>query len=349
MTYCAGWKYADSVFLLADTAATKPSRPYTSHSSFGELHADVRGEHVEESLLKLVPIAPGAAIAFAGNVQLAREVIAFLKDNYRDTMPLEKLFFSLTASLGPFEPTRTVEVLLASSRSSGDPHLVRWDTTRGLNDQKSNYYQIGSLTSYHAAITPNVLSVLIRGKVPSERLLTLISAVVQSYGVHDNLIDMNVGGIIFGLRVEAGNLFWQDDTNYVLHDPAFANISYVSAFVRDHVLVVNSSLTNEVRAFAHSASMPSSQIWRGSWEGYIKAHVRSDQYRYWVFLSTLEKVITIIRREDLGSVSKYLRLVATQDGEFTIGMSPELMSVLGRRLAGRDNGTLPFRLNCLND
>src|SRR5262249_33497274 len=62
MRYCAGWKYADSVFLLGDTAATKRSPPTTPRSSFGELHPQVRGEHVEESLLKLVPIASGAAV-----------------------------------------------------------------------------------------------------------------------------------------------------------------------------------------------------------------------------------------------------------------------------------------------
>ena len=349
MTYCAGWKYADSIFLLADTAVTKPSRPTSPYSSFGELHAEVRGEHVEESLLKLVPIAPGTAVAFAGNVQLAREVIEFLKSNYRDVTPIDQLFSSVTASLGPFESTRAVEVIFARSKSAGDSCLVQWDTIRGLNPQKSDYYQIGSLTSYHAAITLGVLSLLIRGKVPSERLLPIISAVVQSYGVHDNLIDMNIGGIIFGLRVEGGSLFWQDDTNYVLYDPSFANISYASAFVRDHVLVVNSSLTNEVRAFAHSVSMPSSQVWRSCWEGYIKTHVRSDQYRYWVFLSTLGKVITVARREGFENVSKFVRLVAGQDDKFTISMSSELMSVLQKPLMDRRDGTLPFRLNCLND
>jgi hypothetical protein len=100
MTCCAGWKHADSIFLLADAAVTKPSRPTSPYSSFAELHAEVRGEHVEESLLKLAPIAPGTAVAFAGNVQLAREVIEFLKSNYRDVMPIDQLFSSVTASFG---------------------------------------------------------------------------------------------------------------------------------------------------------------------------------------------------------------------------------------------------------
>lgn len=44
MTYCAGWKYSNSVYLFADTAATKNLPATTTHSSFGELHAQVRGE-----------------------------------------------------------------------------------------------------------------------------------------------------------------------------------------------------------------------------------------------------------------------------------------------------------------
>ena len=321
MTYCAGWKYADTVFLFGDTALTKPSRPAAPHSSFGELHDEVRGEHVEEALLKLVPIAPGTAVAFAGNVQLAKEIIDFLKCNHDDTVPPDNLFYSVEASLGPFGPDRVVELILARSSSRAGSHLVHWDTVHGLNARASDYYQIGSLTSYHAALTPHVLSILAAGKVPPERLLPILTAVVQSYGVHDNLTNMNVGGVIFGLRAHAGDLSWQDDTNYVLYDPSFANAAYVSAFVRENVLVVNSSLTNAVRVFAHSVSMPSPQVWLSSWETYIKAHLRSDQYRYWVFLSTLGKVITVLRREALDRKSRYVRLDEIADGEFTIGMS----------------------------
>lgn len=160
---------------------------------------------------------------------------------------------------------------------------------------------------------------------------------------------MNVGGIIFGLRVHAGGLCWQDDTNYVLYDPSFMNVSYVSAFVRDNALVVSSSLTNDVQVLAHAVSMPSLQVWLSSWEAHIKTHLSSDQYRYWVFLSTIGKVITVLRREALDRKSRYVSLDATGDGKFTIGMSPELMSILTKPLVDRDDGSLPFRLNFRND
>ena len=103
MTYCAGWKYKDSVYLLADTAATKSVPPAHPRSSFGELHAQVRRAHVEESLLKLVPIADGVAFAFAGDVQLATAIGNHLRNSYATAMSTADLFAGLTASVGPFD------------------------------------------------------------------------------------------------------------------------------------------------------------------------------------------------------------------------------------------------------
>lgn len=65
MTYCVGWKHQGAVFLLADAALTKLAEPSTDCSSFGELHGKVRGEHVEEALLKLVPVGKATAAGTA--------------------------------------------------------------------------------------------------------------------------------------------------------------------------------------------------------------------------------------------------------------------------------------------
>jgi hypothetical protein len=86
-----------------------------------------------------------------------------------------------------------------------------------------------------------------------------------------------------------------------------------------------------------------------SWKTYINTHLNSDQYRYWVFLNTLGKVITVLRRDAFERESRYVRLNATKDGKFTIGMSPELLPILVRPLVDRLDGSLPFRLNFLND
>lgn len=168
MTYCAGWKYENTVYLLADTAVTSLSAPITTHSSLGELHDQVRGEFVEESLLKIIPIASGTAVAFAGDVRYAFKIISFLKSNYGNNNDLRTLIKSLTASFGPFDKTRNVELLLATSSANGETQLLHWDTVRGLDSNASDYYSIGSITPYHDAITVNVLSRFVKVNMQPE-------------------------------------------------------------------------------------------------------------------------------------------------------------------------------------
>lgn len=350
MTYCAGWKYSNSVYLFADSAVTKNLPPATSHSSFGELHAEVRGEHVEEALLKIVPLSDGIAVAFAGDVQLATNIIQFLWENLgKDTGDLRSLLASVADSFGPFSRDRDVELLLAESGLLEESQLIYWNTASGVDPSESDYYQIGSLTSYHAALTPQVLSLLTRGNLAADRLLSVLAAVVQSYGVHDNLIEQNIGGLIFGLRTYAGKITWQEDTNYVLYDPQIERLIWVSALVRDNVVVLNSSETNEIRCLVHSISTPSIQAWIDKWQDNVRSHLETDQYRYWVFISIAEKVITVLRRDDINSASRYVSLTKTGDGRFEMGISGHLKSLLQKPLKDMRDGSLPFRLNFRND
>ncbi len=350
MTYCAGWKYSNFVYLFADTAVTKNSPPIAMYSSFGEFHAQVRGKYVEESLLKIVPLSDGIAVAFAGDVQLATHIIEFLRENMEaNASDLKSLLSLVTTSLGPFSREREVKLLLASSDQLREPQLLCWNTVSGLDTSESDFHQIGSLTSYHSDLTPQVLSLLAGGKLAPDRLLSVLTAVVQSYGVHDNLIEQNIGGLIFGLRTHAGQIIWQEDTNYVLYNPQIKKPIWISAFVRDNVVVLNSSQTNEIRCLAHSVSTASIQTWSDKWQDYVKSHLEKDQYRYWIFISTQGKVITIIRRDNLNEDSRYVLLKKTGDGEFDIKISEQLMSLLQQPLIGRNDGSLPFRLNFRND
>lgn len=350
MTYCAGWKYSNSVYLFADTAATKNSPPNTTHSSFGELHAQVRGDHVEESLLKIVALSDGIAVAFAGDVQLATSIIEFLSENLQANLSdLRALLSSVSTSLGPFSRNRGVELLVAAADSIGGPQLLYWNTASGLDTFESDYYQIGSLTSYHSALTPQVLSLFARGNLAPDRILSVVTAVVQSYGVHDNLVEQNIGGLIFGLRTHAGQTMWQEDTNYVLYDPQVKGLIWISAFVRDNVVVVNSSKTNDIRCLAHSVSTASIDAWIDKWQGHVKSHLETGRYRYWVFISMLDKVITVLRRNNPDAQSRYVSLRKIGDGKFDMGISEELMSLMKQPLIDQQDGSLPFRLNFRND
>ncbi|MCF6155746.1 MAG: hypothetical protein E3K36_10930 [Candidatus Brocadia sp.] len=348
MTYCAGWKYRGSVFLIADTAITKPDKPSLDYSSFGQLHSDTKDGYVQESLLKLVPISEGTAIGFAGNVAVASEIIGLLKDNVAYAESARELT-RFADGMGPFDPKRGVALLIASSTPDGKSELIKWDTAKGLDKSDADYYEIGSLTSYHAALTPSVLKVLASGSLAVDRVLAIIAAIVQSYGVHDDLIQMNVGGLIFGLSTAQGKVSWQEDTNYLLYGPNISSVSYISAISRENAVIVNSSLTNDTRVFSHSVSVDQSTLLSQDWRSKVREQLDSDSFRYWVFFSLQGKVITIVIRHNLETQSKYVRLSHLGEGKFDLAISPELQAILCQPLEEKNDGSIPFRLNVRND
>lgn len=346
MTYCAGWKYADNVYLIADTAVSKSAPLYSAKSSFGEQHAKVRADNVEESLLKLVPIASHAAVAFAGDVQLATEIIDFLKNNYQSNTT--GLFSSLQINLGPFDENRAVTLLFASSHPDAGPSLIRWDTVRGVEPNVSDFYDIGSLDSYHAGLTTAIQFYLAQRRLEPTRMLAMVLALVQSYGNYDNLIDKNVGGIIFGLRVHAGGVSWQEDTHFLLYGDSFSDASSVSAYVRGDALIADSTITNMIRMFSHSVSNPDHQEWLRQWEPVIQSRTWLTSCRYWIFLSKAARVITIIRRERPEPESKYMRPTGSGDN-FDLAVSNLLKQILFEPLSDRKDGSIPYRMTFLND
>jgi hypothetical protein len=349
MTYCVGWKYRDAVFLLADTAVTKNVQPSTSHSSFGQLHAEVRGEHVEEGLLKLVPLNSGTVAAFAGDVELATSCLEFIYGQMDAGTSLRDVCNALTISLGPFPEERPVDILIAFTDQEGRCELVHWNSSLGLDPTESDWYQIGSLTSYHADLTPALLSLFVSGSLDTERMLPVASAIVQSYGIHHDLLSMNVGGLVFGAQSRLGSVTWQPDTNYFIYSLDFSFRGIITAIARDNTLVVSSSITDDTRVFGHIISMPRQDLWTQDWVERSKREIDSGLSPLWVFISTAGRVITIIFRSDVNKDSRYVKFQNLGGGKFDIGLSPDLMALLQQPLYDRNDGSLPFRLNVRNE
>ncbi len=347
MTYCIGWKYGGSAYLIADSAATGLTPPRAKRSSFDELHDRVRGEYVQETLLKLVRINHRCAAAFSGDVTTASNVLSVLKQRLEYGGSIQGALSSAAASVGPFAPERPVSLLIAEHGDQG-ASLKLWRSDQANDAGEVDIGEIGSLRSYHSNFAKTALSILCQGKIEERRLLPIVSAVVQTYGVHDNLIQQNIGGLIFGLQVCSDGVLWQEDTNYFLYPDSLDSLTYVSAFARDDVVVVNSSVTNATNCFANSINTEKISEWSSKWRGYIQTHINSNQYRYWVFISSSRKSITIIRLEDVAAPNKYFSLTFQGNGQFDLGMSPVLKGTLLAPMVKEDREGIPFRLNFLN-
>lgn len=344
MTFCAGWKYNGSVFLVADTAVTKSEKPRLEYSSFGQLHSDTKAGYVQEGLIKLIPISKGIAIGFSGDVQVALEIIELLKDNVAYAKSASDLI-RFADSMGPFDPKSGVELLIASSSADGNNELIKWDTEKGADQSNANYYQIGSLVSYHAYLPPFLMNEIAKKRLETERVLPTITSVIQSYGMQENLVQMNIGGLIFGLYTSFGKVSWQEDTNYVLYSQNSTNpLSYISAIARDNVLIVNSSVTNDTRIFFHSVSEVDKTINTPEWREKVQEQFQSDRFRYWAFLSIKERIVVLLTRTNLDEKSKLVNLSHLGGGKFNLAINPWLESHLQQPLTNRNNSKIPFRV-----
>ncbi len=242
---------------------------------------------------------------------------------------------------------RPVSLLIAEHGEQG-ASLKLWRSVQPDDVSDVDFGEIGSLQTYHSNFAKAALSILCQGNIEERRLLPIVSAVVQTYGVHDNLIQQNIGGLIFGLQVCSEGVLWQEDTNYFLYPDMLTPLTYVSAFARDDVVVVNSSTTNATNCFANSINAEEHPEWLAKWRDYIQSHINSNEYRYWVFISSARKVITIVRLEDVTVSNKYFSLTFQGDGMFDLGISPSLRDALLAPIQQEGHQVIPFRLNFLN-
>lgn len=349
MTYCAGWKHKGSVYLLADAVAAASIAPSRRQISLGELLTDARRDIVDEPSLKLVRIGAGTAVACSGDDGLAAQVVDFLRAHQRDAASNAELLALLAGRCGPFDDGRSVELLMASSGRDGSAELLRWSTAEGLDTAGSDFQQIGRPTPFHAALSPELLSILAAGDLTSDSVLPVIAAIVQSHGIRDISSDLNADGLVFGLRTEGGTVTWQEDTLVVLYDQAFASSTHVAVLARDDELVVHSSENNATRVYSSPTSMRHRPTREIVWLRAIQAELAADRFRYRTFISTSEKVITLIIRSDFDRESRYLRLNARGNGQFDLALSPELTSLLLRPLHDRSRGAIPLQLSVRED
>lgn len=349
MSYCAGWKYKDSIYLWASTCAAKPLVDRRQTPSLGELLTEAEQDRIEAASLKLVPIGPGTAVACTGDAALTQKVVAHLKAQHGGAAGGAELLASLGAALGPFSAEQPVALLLASSGSDGSTELLRWSTTDGLAAEVSDFHQIGEPTPYHEALSPDLMTAMGRGELAPDLVLAIIGAIVQARGVRDVAIDLHADGLIVGLRTGQGAVTWQDDTLTVLYDKAFAISNHVTALARDDAIVVHSSVTDDTRLFAPSESNPLGRPTDAQWVRQVQDELNERRFRFRVFISTSERVITIIIRNSEEEESDFLRLSALRNGKFHLALSQAMMALLVQPTRERKEGNLPFRLSVRED
>lgn len=344
MTYCAGWKLGDTVFLIADSAITSPRPPFSRQSSFGQAHRQVRDEHVEEGLLKLAPIGDNAAIAFAGDVGLAQQVLELLIAHWPSFGNDVREVHRVLSATFPLEQVPEVAFLLAWWSDTG-PRLAQWESRNGFTELDGQSCAIGSIGNYHRTFTNHALQQLRDLNVPQNDVLPAITALVQSFGIHDDLIEQNVGGAVFGLAVGREGVRWQADTGYLIYSRLGQQPEFVSASVRDNTLVIHSSITQETIAMMNSAA-PDLQTWLATWDARITEDNKTDHFSIVVCIRREDRLITVIEREP-GRAGPFMRFRFAENQRM-LDFTREIGGVLDQPLDQTGDGP-PYKLIFLRE
>jgi hypothetical protein len=333
---------------VADSAVTKSTPLTLPQSSFGETHPFTGEYYVEEGLLKIVQISNNFVVAFSGDVLMATEIIKFIKEHLRNNNDIILLFKSMVKSLGPFEKHRAVSLIIATT-IGGHLDLVKWETEDSHNLLQGNeYLQIGSVQPFHGLMTQAILSLLAKGNLPIERMLPISTAIIQSFGIHHDMMSQFIGGMIYGLSIDSKNMLcWQEDTRYILYDPEFKDIGFITCLCRGDAVSIRSTITNDTRVLLHSSNSLRPNDWNDKWKELLISDYQSCSVKYWSFLSKKDHNITVVTLPVKSNGGKYFIMKYLGEGKYDFAINPKFVEMLTSPLLENGELSMPYRLTCV--
>lgn len=350
MTYCLGWKYNNNLFLLADSAVTKKTSFIVSHSSFGELHQNIEGKNVEESLLKITPISNDSVLTFSGDVILAKSIIEFIKTSYEIHADMNHVLSSINASLGPFRSDKHVAIIVGNY-SNEKASLFRWETSFPENVvEGEDIVWTGSLPPAFAQIGPLLIQEFMKGKMPTERMLPIIIPMMQSLGIHNNLIKFGVGGIFVGIQLNENGYQWNKDSFYIVADSDFLQIDYVKSLIRENALVIKSSVGNITRILFDYMNNQPIDKWINKWKDSVNVELKKGNSCFFCIMNRQFHNVIIIRSKNCLSETEYLKVRLLDNGNtIKLKIRPDLKEMFKTPVAyEKGNGSLPLSFRFLD-
>lgn len=336
MTYCLAWKHREAVYLIADTLVTQGAPAARQSTSLGEPQVQVAAhDFVEERLLKLEELKAGTAVAIAGEIRLAHDIVEFMRDHIGAAGSCAALWPAVNATFGPFDPHRHVAILAVESVDGNSPTITRWDSDRG-NEYAQSCAWIGSLPPDPAGrIAGHVLD-LAQYPCSTEAMLLSTIATVQLLSHHEEFIRSGVGGVVCGLRVEAGATRWLEDFVSAFYDDDGALDGLVSVHVREGALAINSTYHGDegsvfTRKRASAASIEEAKAWCTQWlpylRNYLNGHVATCAR--WVFINRSRPLVTVFlaHANVADQIAKHLG-IRIEGEQLTFTFSPEVTARL---------------------
>lgn len=350
MTYCFAFKYDNDVFLYSDSAITTNQYKTVpvALTSFGESTVQRKDTTTFEAILKIYQTSSHSAIAYAGDVEVARTIINILKNCYQFDHTLEKRFELVSSRLG--HKVFYVELLIADYSKDGNL-LCKWNTADRELISIEECASTGSLSAAHDQNIKSINKSLIdSGKYSKDAMLSIMAAVIQSNGLKNYLMEDGIGGSVLGAQISKNRVHWLPDTIYVISNHNAEPENQASLVYREGGLAVYSSYSQGINYFVSSDDEPSEfdeadktyafREWLKKWPLVIDKQIHSFLYENWVFINPFTDVIMIVRSDFLVSKTTVSHF-SVKDGFLRAEINGNLQYLLQKL----EPGTITFSSN----
>lgn len=187
-------------------------------------------------------------------------------------------------------------------------------------------------------------------KAEPDRLLVGALAIIQSYGIHDYLLQGGAGGSFVGLRIGPNIIQWQQDLLFILQADLDPTVDMISSIIRDNVIIVRSNVTNACRYFGDSINNGLSEEWRRRWWDAAFDCTEQGHFDFVILLNITARIVTVVEMQQKNQ-SEHFRIYATKNERpeeafrLNMAMSPVLPRAATERLPDLRDGSIPFKFN----
>ena len=224
MTYCVAWKSANSIFFAADSSVTSNNSLFTSRpklksipSSFNEYSRHPNGKYTEEAIIKILTFKNSVAVSFAGDLKdISATLDVFRRALEYNSNPHTALTTAVNSS-APAESIHRASIIIGYLEE-GKPILLCYNKNGDRKIREiDSIVQIGSGANQFRVFTHDIIKKLLDRNLYDYQFLPLVSALLQNFGVHNNLVSLKSGGTFYGVRIDINGIEWQPDTVYVIY------------------------------------------------------------------------------------------------------------------------------------
>ncbi|ERJ12736.1 hypothetical protein [Haloplasma contractile] len=289
MTYCIAWKDEKNVFIVADTAVSTKTLSEGDNldtTSFGDLEEKKQDYYVYERKLKVHTINNQYLIGYSGNLDQINEVYPTLEMLLIQGVNITDALTYISNSYDYKECKFLIGYL-----EDKIPKLLQFDCKDIIY---GDFFQIGSGVANQRWVMRNkeMLKYIEDESLTPEQSLTSIITLLQFYSLKERMIELGVGGVIFGARINLGGIFWCNDITYYIYNDHFNNYNLVTVIERDNNVAVFSSFNDKMLIFLGNENI-NTEISDEYLES-VEEILTITETKYFVFMSVFYPGITIL-------------------------------------------------------